>query len=133
MSFDALMIGRCLACGFFAVLFIQSGIDKVVDYKGNLAWLTPHFANSPFKSSVPILLRMLTVLELMSGVMAAIAIVGIMVKGQPWLPAAAICLCGFTLVCLFAGQRIAKDYAGAASLAAYFSAFLIALFLIAGV
>ena len=32
---------------FLAILFLQSGIDKVVDRRGNLEWLTGHFAKSP--------------------------------------------------------------------------------------
>jgi hypothetical protein len=33
--------------GFLAILFLQSGIDKVVDRRGNLEWLNGHFAKSP--------------------------------------------------------------------------------------
>ena len=29
-----------------AILFIQSGLDKVFDWKGNLEWLTGHFSKT---------------------------------------------------------------------------------------
>ena len=34
-----------------AILFLQSGLDKALDWKGNLAWLTGHFAKSPLLTS----------------------------------------------------------------------------------
>ena len=40
----ALFIMQVLASAFLAVLFLQSGIDKVTDRRGNLDWLTGHFA-----------------------------------------------------------------------------------------
>lgn len=129
MVLDALLIARCLACAFFAVLFIQSGLDKVFDYKGNLDWMSPHFANSPFKGGVPVLLRLLTLLELASGVASAIAVWAVAAMGPHWIPVAAIGLCGLTLLSLFLGQRLAKDYAGAATIAAYFGVLLISLYL----
>ena len=50
-----------LICAFMAVLFLQSGLDKVFDYQGNLSWLTGHFSKSIFNGMVPILLTVLTV------------------------------------------------------------------------
>ena len=44
------LIVQVLAVSFLAILFLQSGLDKVVDKKGNLDWLSSHFANSPFKN-----------------------------------------------------------------------------------
>ena len=59
---DILLIAKILPCAFFAVLFLQSGVDKVVDRKGNLAWMEPHFESSPFKGLVPMLLSVLTLM-----------------------------------------------------------------------
>ena len=115
------------ACAFFAVLFIQSGFDKVFDRKGNLAWMVPHFEKSPFKSQVPFMLTLLTVLEVATGVVALLGAIDLLFDlGWGWARYA-LWLAAFTLLCLFAGQRLAKDYAGAASLAAYFAVALIAV------
>lgn len=115
-----------LGCAFFAVLFLQSGIDKVTDRAGNLAWMEPHFANSPFKGKVPMLLSLLALLELATGALAALT-VALAVLGSGSLARYALGLAALTLLALFTGQRLAKDYAGAASLAAYFAVVLVAL------
>ncbi len=110
-----------LACGFFAVLFLQSGLDKVFDRAGNLAWMTPHFEKSPFRGKMPLFLSLLTLLELAAGLLSAIGLAELL-AGTGWGVARyGLWLACLTLLCLFAGQRLAKDYAGAASLAAYFA------------
>ena len=38
---------QILVSAFLAVLFLQSGLDKVVDRKGNREYLNAHFARSP--------------------------------------------------------------------------------------
>ena len=47
---------------FTAILFIQSGLDKVLDWKGNLEWLTGHFSKSILAGMVPIMLATITLL-----------------------------------------------------------------------
>lgn len=123
-------MGIVLCAAFFAVCFLQSGIDKVTDRKGNLEWLSGHFANSPLKGTVPVLLAVITLLELAGGTFCAVGIVGFL--GLGWssqIMAYAFGLCGLTLFCLFAGQRIAKDYVGAATLAGYFAVAILGLVL----
>lgn len=121
-----------LACAFFAVLFLQSGLDKMLDWKGNLGWLEPHFAKSPLKSVVPLMLQTLTLLEIASGALCALAVVSLLAGGPRWTPVAGLEFSAATLLCLFAGQRIAKDYAGASVLAAYFAVAILGLMLTAG-
>ena len=60
---------------FLAILFLQSGIDKIVDRRGNLEWLTGHFAKSPLAALVPLLLLTITGLELAAGVLSAMGAV----------------------------------------------------------
>ena len=52
---------------FLIVTFIQSGADKLIDWKGNISFITGHFKNSPLKNSVPALLGIILVLELIAG------------------------------------------------------------------
>jgi len=113
------------ACAFFAVLFLQSGIDKITDRKGNLAWMVPHFEKSPFAGSVPIFLSVLTILEVGTGLLCAAGLIGLIAALSWPLAKFGLWAAAGTLVCLFAGQRLAKDYAGAASLAAYFAVALL--------
>jgi uncharacterized membrane protein YphA (DoxX/SURF4 family) len=123
-----LLLLPLLACGFFAVLFLQSGLDKVFDRKGNLEWMAPHFENSPFGGKVPFFLTVLTLFEVAAGLLAVAGALDLLFGWELGLARWALGWCGFTLLCLFAGQRLAKDYAGAASLAGYFAVCLIGLF-----
>jgi len=43
---NASYILQILVSAFLAILFLQSGIDKVVDRRGNRAYLEQHFAKS---------------------------------------------------------------------------------------
>ena len=45
---------------FLAILFLQSGVDKIVDRRGNLEFLQGHFAKSPFSGMVPMLVTAIT-------------------------------------------------------------------------
>ena len=53
---------RLAVAAFLAILFLQSGIDKVVDRKGNLEWLSGHFAKSPLASMVVPMVGVITLL-----------------------------------------------------------------------
>jgi len=44
---------QILVAAFLAILFLQSGIDKIVDRRGNLEWLKGHFAKSALAGVVP--------------------------------------------------------------------------------
>src|SRR5436190_17320683 len=73
-----------LFCALFvAILFIQSGLDKVFDWKGNLEWLTGHFAKSFLKAIVPMMLATIMIMELATGVMAAAGLVYLILTGSP--------------------------------------------------
>ncbi|MBP6003378.1 MAG: hypothetical protein KA746_08105 [Pyrinomonadaceae bacterium] len=103
-----------------AILFIQSGLDKVFDWKGNLEWLTGHFSKTFVAGMVPLMLAKITVLEVATGVLSAAGIVYFFVAGSTAVIFWASSLGALTIVGLFFGQRIAKDYAGAAVLVPYF-------------
>lgn len=114
------LIVQVLAVSFLAILFLQSGLDKVVDKKGNLEWLISHFANSPFKNFVPVLFFTITVVELLSGILNLLGVVFLLLEGSLILALYGTILASVALTMLFLGQRIAKDYVGAQSLVNYF-------------
>ncbi|MCI0572274.1 MAG: DoxX family protein [Myxococcaceae bacterium] len=121
---------QLLCCLFFAILFLQSGLDKVLDWKGNLGWLTQHFAKSPLKGMVPLMLGVLTLLELAAGALSAAGGVALLTSGSALIGWWGAALAGLALLALFFGQRLAKDYAGAAGLVPYFLTVLAALVLL---
>ena len=124
------LIVQVLAVSFLAILFLQSGLDKVVDKKGNLDWLSSHFANSPFKNFVPVLFFTITVVELLSGILNLLGVVFLLLEGSLILALYGTILASVALIMLFLGQRIAKDYAGAQSLVSYFILTILTLLVI---
>jgi hypothetical protein len=123
----ALLVMRVLAALFLGVLFLQSGIDKVKDRRGNLEWLTGHFAKSPLARRVPLLVTVITVLEIAAGGLSAAGAVALVAAQSTLLAFWGAVLAGVSLLCLFFGQRMAKDYAGAAGLVPYFLVALAAI------
>ena len=119
-SAGAVFVLQVLISAFFAILFLQSGIDKVLDRKGNLDWLTGHFAKSPLAGMVPLLLGVITIMELAAGALSAIGCVMVLVRHDPTIAFYGVILSGVALLALFFGQRMAKEYPGAASLVPYF-------------
>ncbi len=111
---------QSLVSGFFAILFLQSGVDKLVDRAGNLEWLKGHFKNSVLAPFVPFLVFSLTVLEVAAGVLCAVGLAVLLAGGTSLIAHLGSVCCGVTFLALFFGQRLAKDYAGAAALAPYF-------------
>lgn len=103
-----------------AILFLQSGLDKVVDRKGNLEWLTGHFAKSPLAALVSPMLGIITLVEIAAGLCSALGVLTLLFTGNRSLAAVGALLSIAALLMLFFGQRIAKDYAGAAALVPYF-------------
>ena len=79
-----------------------------------------HFEKSPLKRFVPALFFILTITELAAGSLSIIGLVQLM-RGAGDDPAywAAMLSCLSLLMLLF-GQRIAKDYDGARTIAIYF-------------
>ena len=109
-----------LAAAFVAVLFIQSGLDKVFDWKGNLEWLNGHFSKTFVARRVPVMLGVITAMEVATGFLAAAGVVYFLATGSSAVMFAAGALGAVSITALFFGQRIAKDYAGAAVLVPYF-------------
>src|SRR5881227_2745784 len=72
MSVSILYLLQVFASAFLAILFLQSGIDKVVDRRGNLEWLKGHFAKSPLAGMVPLLVTVITLLEIAAGALSAV-------------------------------------------------------------
>ena len=103
-----------------AVLFLQSSLDKLFNWKGEKEFLTGHFAKSILKGAVPILLPVITLIELSAGVFSAIGVFSLLFSGGTAFGSLGAMLGVKAIILLFFGQRVAKDYAGAASLIPYF-------------
>lgn len=103
-----------------AILFLQSSLDKLFDRKGNKAYLTEHFSKSPLKGFVPVLFPVITLVEFSAGLCSAIGLVMVLFHQRTAFGSLGMALGMAAIIMLFFGQRVAKDYAGAASLVPYF-------------
>ncbi len=115
---------------FLIVTFLQSGIDKVTDWNGNCSFIKEHFKNSPLKNLVPILLVIILVMELLAGAFMFIGIFNLATTGDHTLALHGVQIAALSLVFLLIGQRLAKDYAGAMTLAVYFLITIFGMYLL---
>src|SRR5438067_12213037 len=113
-SSGTIFILQILTSAFLGILFLQSGIDKFVDRRGNLEFLQGHFAKSPLSGMVPLLVTLITVLELLAGVLSAIGCVLNVVMHEPTIAIYGTVISAFSILGLFFGPRMANDYVGAA-------------------
>lgn len=125
----ALWCMQVLTAVFLAVLFLQSGLDKVVDREGNMQWLTGHFSKSPLAEFVGQMLSLVTFLEITAGTLSALGALVLLVGGGTFFAFSGALFAAVVLLMLFFGQRVAKDYAGAAVLVNYYLLTLVALYL----
>ncbi|MAU14701.1 MAG: DoxX family protein [Muricauda sp.] len=112
-------ITELLLLVFLTITFLQSGIDKVLNWKGNLSWLTGHFAKSPFKGMVPVLLGIIMVLEMLSGILSGVGVFQFAIDGESVFGFYGAILSTITLLMLLLGQRVAMDYEGARTIVVY--------------
>lgn len=115
---------------FLIVTFLQSGIDKLLDWKGNVSFIKEHFKNSPLKNKVPFLLGIILLIEIIASILMSIGIYQLYVSGEKEIALLGVELCAITLIFLLIGQRLAKDYAGAMSLTVYFILTVFGVFLL---
>lgn len=115
---------------FLIVTFLQSGIDKLIDWKGNVSFITEHFKNSPLKNMVPMLLGTVLVLEILAGILMVVGIYQLTTSGIKEIALLGAEISAIVLIFLLIGQRLAKDYAGAMTLAVYFIPTIFLVFLL---
>ena len=131
MHFDE--IGKNLPALFAAllvsILFIQSGLDKVFDWAGNVGWLKGHFSKTFLAGMVPLMLAQITMLELATGFLSLAGVIYFLFSGSLILVFWASVIGAAAVTALFFGQRLAKDYPGAAVLVPYFILVILMMYL----
>ena len=110
---------------------MQSGLDKVIDRRGNRAYLDGVFAKSPLAGTVGPMFLVVTVLEVAAGALSALGLLLLLITHDATVAFYGALIAAVNLVALFFGQRMAKDYAGAAALVPYFLLALTAIFILA--
>jgi len=116
---QGLLVAQLLAAAFLAILFLQSGLDKVLDWKGNRAYLQGYFAKTPLARFTPVLLPSITALEVLAGVLSAAGVLSLLATRSSAVAFLGAAVASLSLLGLFLGMRLAKDYASAAGLVPY--------------
>ncbi|MCW1953471.1 MAG: DoxX family protein, partial [Flavobacteriia bacterium] len=104
---------------FVFITFFQSGLDKISDWNGNLSWLKSHFAKSPLKNMVPLLLAIVLLMEIATAVCSVWGMYDLLANNERTVALCAASLSCVTLLMLLFGQRMAKDYDGARTIVIY--------------
>ena len=105
---------------FFLVVFIQSGLDKVFDYKGNLSFLNDSLGSFFSKPLITLALISVTILELTSGLLCLLGIVDVIFNDSNFIGLIGMIIGSVALLILLFGQRVSKNYDGAKTIAIYF-------------
>ena len=105
---------------FLIITFLQSGMDKILDWKGNISWLKEHFSKTPLKNMVPLLVGIILLIEVVAGILCGVGLLEFILKGHSHYAVFGAGLTCIALLMLLFGQRVAKDYDGARTIAIYF-------------
>ena len=105
---------------FFLIVFIQSGLDKVYDYKGNLSFLNTLLGGFFSSSLITLALVSVTILELTSGLLCLLGILDVVYNDSNLTGLIGLIVGSFALLVLLFGQRVSKNYDGAKTIAVYF-------------
>ena len=115
---------------FLIITFLQSGFDKISDWNGNVSWLKEHFSKTSLKNIVPLMVGIILVTEVVAGILCLIGIYQLLSTGNPLFAIYGAILSCVTLLMLLFGQRVAKDYEGAKTIAVYFIPSILLVFLL---
>lgn len=119
-SSTGVKLAQVLVALFLSVLFLQSGMDKALDWKGNREAVRATLAQTWLGWASGFLLLVVMGLELLAGMLCAAGLLLVFLGQSPAMALAGAVLGALALVSLSFGQRLAKDHAGAAALAGYF-------------
>ncbi len=115
---------------FITITFLQSGVDKITDWSGNVSYLKEHFGKTFLRNSVPLLLFIILIGEVIVGFLSIVGIIQIYINQTTFLGFLAAVLGSKILLMLLFGQRVAKDYAGAMTIVVYFIVTVFGVFLL---
>ena len=105
---------------FFLIVFIQSGLDKIFDYKGNLNFLKDLLKIYFSPTLIELALISVTILELTSGILCLIGIINFVFNDSNIIGLLGLIIGSIALLVLLFGQRVSKNYDGAKTIAIYF-------------
>jgi uncharacterized membrane protein YphA (DoxX/SURF4 family) len=92
---------QILVSAFLAILFLQSGLDKVVDRRGNREYLQAHFAKSLLAGTVGPMFVVITILEVAAGALSGVGCALLVLRHDPSVAFLGAVVGGLNLCALF--------------------------------
>jgi len=126
-EYSIIHILQVLISLFLGIAMTQSGFDKIIDWKGNKSFLIEHFSKTFLSQFVTPLLLVVLILELAGGIICFIGVGEVFIYNNNQLIKVGLIIIAIDLISLFFGQRLSKDYDGAAVLVNYFILTIIGL------
>ncbi|MBL7828845.1 MAG: DoxX family membrane protein [Saprospiraceae bacterium] len=124
---DLIAFLKVLVAAYGAVLFLQSGSNKLFDWQGNKSYIASVFQKTFLRSWSTLLFVVITILEVTSGLCCVLGVLLLLTGGGEQVAALGLMLSAVSILCLFSGMRIAQDYAGSAAITPYLIFFVVAL------
>ena len=119
-NYNPIEIMQMLSAIFFSIVFFQSSIDKILDRKGNIEFFEEHFKTTLLNKILSPALSILTFLELIAAGICMFGLFYSLLYQNTDFIFYGLVTSGIVLLMLLFGQRIAKDYVGAADITIYF-------------
>jgi len=118
-GFSVLLITKIIFGIFLSITFLQTGLDKVYNFKGNKDYFVDHFKGTLLEKSIPLLFPLIIGQELLAGILSSIGVI-LVLAGYDTVAQLGALISAIAFISLYSGQRLGKDYEGASSLVPYF-------------
>lgn len=105
---------------FLAITFIISCHEKIFHWKEAMSWMIPHFEKTILKNRMPLATGILLVVELIAAIFSIIGCIQLYINGGREFGYYGAVFSCISLLLMLIGQRLAKDYEGAKTIAIYF-------------
>ena len=105
---------------FLGIVMTQSGFDKLFNWEGELDFITGKFAKTPLANFSTFGLIQVTIFEILSGVLSIFGSIMALFYNEYSYAIMGLFFSSSSLTILMLGQRISKDYEGAAVLVPYY-------------
>ena len=105
---------------FLGIVMAQSGFDKLFNWEGELDFITGKFAKTPLANFSTFGLIQVTIFEILSGVLSIFGSIMALFYNEYSYAIMGLFFSSSSLTILMLGQRISKDYEGAAVLVPYY-------------
>ncbi len=117
-----------LVLAFLALTFIMSAHNKIFYWNDNITFLKSHFEKTILKNQVVLATGILLAFELVAGILCLLGIIEMYINGGRMFGFYGAVFSCISLLFMLFGQRLAKDYDGARTIAIYFVSAVLAVF-----